>query len=163
MESIYRMYSAPCFHLAYRITNNQVAAQDIVHEFFIKVISKIDKYKGTGPFAGWIRQIAVNESVDYLRKNSKLQNCLEVADNLPSTGLFESRWWDACKDLVKLTARLSDDARAVLFLHELEGYSHKEIGRLFGKSESFSKQSLSRALNQLKNMNATKEIKNASL
>lgn len=163
MEAIYRTFCDPCFRLAYRMTNNKYLAQDVVHEVFIKVMKKIGKYQASGSFAGWIRQIAVNESIDFLKLNAKQQTHVELDDTIHSKGLFENSWWDACKDLGKLTARLSDDARAVLFLHELEGYSHKEIGQLFGKSESFSKQSLSRAFTQLKNMNAIKEIKNASL
>ncbi len=163
METIYTTYAKPCYLLAMRITTNQVASQDIVHEVFIKVIRKIAQFNASGNFAGWIRQIAANESIDFLKRNSRIQEQLELNEEIESNGHFESQWWDTIKDLDKLTAKLSDNARAVLFLHELEGFSHKEIAALFGKSESFSKQSLSRAFTQLKNMSAIKEISNASL
>ena len=162
METIYRTYGEACNKLAFRITGSQQACEDIVHEVFIKIMNRINKYSNSGTFSGWIRTIAVNESINYIKKNSKHLDLLELEDNLRSNDLFENKWWDACSDLSKLTKRLSDDARAVLYLHEIEGYSHKEIGKLFNKTESFSKQSLSRALTQLKNMNAIKEVKNAS-
>ncbi len=163
MEAIYKTYAKPCYLLAIRLTSNPTASQDIVHEIFLKVIRKIAQFKSSGNFAGWVRQIAVNESIDFLKKHSRIQDQVELNDELESSEYFESQWWDTIKDLDKLTSRLSDSARAVLFLHELEGFSHKEIAALFGKSESFSKQSLSRAFNQLKNMSAIKEITNASL
>ena len=162
MEIIYRTYAKPCFQLAVRLTANPTASQDIVHEVFLKVIRKISQYKAEGNFAGWLRKITANESIDFLKRNSRFNDELELNDELESSNHFETEWWDTIKDLDKLTAKLSDSARAVLFLHELEGLNHKEIAALFGKSESFSKQSLSRAISQLKNMSAIKEITNAS-
>jgi len=162
METIYKHYAKPCYLLAMRITANPTASQDIVHEVFVKVIRKVSQFKANGNFAGWVRQIAVNESIDFIKRNTRIHEQVEFKDEIETTGYFESQWWDTIKDLDKLTSRLSDNARAVLFLHELEGFSHKEIAALFGKTESFSKQSLSRALNQLKNMSAIKEISNAS-
>ena len=44
---------------------------------------------------------------------------------------------------------LSDDSRAVLWLHDVEGYTHKEIGQLMGKTASFSKSQLARAYTRL--------------
>lgn len=163
METIYRTYAKPCYLLAMRLTTNPTASQDIVHEVFLKVIRKIAQFNATGNFAGWVRQIAANESIDFLKRNSRIQEQAGLNEDIESSEHFESQWWDTIKDLDKLTSKLSDSARAVLFLHELEGFSHKEIAALFGKSESFSKQSLSRAFNQLKNMSEIKEISNASL
>jgi RNA polymerase sigma factor (sigma-70 family) len=163
MEAIYKAYAKPCYLLAIRITSNPSASQDIVHEVFLKVIKKITQFKASGNFAGWIRQITANESIDYLKRNSRIQEQSELDETLEASSQFETQWWDTIKDLDKLTSKLSDSARAVLFLHELEGFSHKEIAALFGKTESFSKQSLSRAFSQLKNMNAIKEVSDASL
>ena len=163
MEAIYKTYAKPCYLLAIRLTSNATASQDIVHEVFLKVIRKIAQFKSSGNFAGWVRQIAVNESIDFLKRNSRMHDLVELDENLQSSESFDSRWWDTIKDLEKLTAKLSDNARAVLFLHELEGFSHKEIAAFYGKSESFSKQSLSRAISQLKNMSAIKEVTNASI
>jgi RNA polymerase sigma-70 factor (ECF subfamily) len=63
MEAIYRQYANPCFSLANRITGNKESAQDIVHVVFVKVIKNISTYDHSGSFAGWLRQIAVNESI----------------------------------------------------------------------------------------------------
>nr|WP_136252260.1 sigma-70 family RNA polymerase sigma factor [Ningiella ruwaisensis] len=163
MEVIYLSYSKPCYQMAMRLTANPQASQDIVHEVFLKVLKKIKQFELLGSFSGWVRKIALNEAVDYIKRNSRSNAETETVDELISTHhYFEHQWWESIRDLEKLTAKLSPNARAVLFLHEVEGLTHSEIAHLFDKSERFSKQMLFRALAQLKAMSAIKELKNAS-
>lgn len=168
MEAIYTLYANPCFSLAMRITANQEVAKDIVHNVFVKVMKSIHTFQYSGSFAGWIRQIAVNESIGVLQKNAKYMDDIELEDSAYENATdaleaahnsrFNSRWWETCNDLHKLTQKLPAQARAVLFLHEIEGYSHKEIASLFGKSESFSKQSLARTMQVLQRIYTIKEV-----
>jgi RNA polymerase sigma-70 factor (ECF subfamily) len=165
MEEIYLQYGNPCFCLANRIIANKEAAQDIVHIVFVKVMNNIQKFDNSGSFSGWLRKIAVNESIGHLRSHNKNMKDTEFEDDLildnqysDASSQFDTRWWEACKDLSTLTQKLSEQARAVLILHEIEGYSHQEIAMLFGKSESFSKQSLARTLQQLQKLNSIKEV-----
>jgi len=53
-------------------------------------------------------------------------------------------------DLERALARLSDVSRVVVILHDIEGYTHREIAALMGKSVSFSKSQLSRAHQRLR-------------
>ena len=163
MEKIYNTYAKPCFCLANRIVANQALAQDIVHSVFVRVMKSIEGYSFKGSFAGWVRQIAVNESISQVRRqtqHSQNQHSTfaeyDEETIVDTESRFDTPWWEACHDLSQLTERLSPEARAVLFLHELEGYSHKEIAALFNKSESFSKQSLARTLRYLKKINEVK-------
>jgi DNA-directed RNA polymerase specialized sigma24 family protein len=55
-------------------------------------------------------------------------------------------------EVLGLLARMSAPARAALVLHELEGYSHPELAALFGRSESYSKSLLSRAIQKLRGL-----------
>jgi RNA polymerase sigma-70 factor (ECF subfamily) len=158
MEKIYQTYAQPCFQLANRIVANQVLAQDIVHSVFVKVLKSISGFNFTGPFAGWLRQITINESISHVKKQAKHETDTEFEEesNLGADSRYDTAWWESCHDLSHLTEQLSPEARAVLFLHELEGYSHKEIATLFNKSESYSKQSLARTFRYLKKMNEVK-------
>lgn len=164
-EEIYQSYSGNCYTLARRISGNHAAAQDIVHETFIKVFKNIKSYRGEGVFAAWLKRITTNESINRIRSASRIH--LVGEDELVANeaeDLFASNWIDARHDVNKLIARLSDTARAVLILHEVEGYTHKEIGALFDKTDGFSKATLSRAYAALKKL-ALEEIeehKNAS-
>lgn len=150
LESIYVQYAPACYLLAKRILANEEAAKDVVHNVFIKVIGNIQNLDSSASFNGWLRKIAVNESLQTLKNNDKnrdeddMQILNEQSAMQPS--FFDSKWWETCKDLSSLSQALTPQARTVLFLHQIEGYSHKEIAALFGKSESFSKQSLARSL-----------------
>ncbi|PCI71349.1 MAG: hypothetical protein COB38_05855 [Gammaproteobacteria bacterium] len=150
-EKIYNQYYRSSLSLAFRITGNAALAQDITQESFFNIFKNIQKYKGEGSFSGWVRRIICNQSITLLTKNSKmLTDQDDLIFNLESKDLFETDWCDAKIDLVKVMKILSQESRAVLVLHEVEGFTHKEIGKLFNKSESFSKSVLSRAYVLLK-------------
>ncbi len=159
MEVIYDTYADACFSLAMRILSDPVRAEDVVQNSFIKAMQNISRFEFTGVFAGWLRQITVNETLLMTRTHNKQRN-FELTENADSRGdhfnhedtnhYFDTNWWEASSDLASLTRQLPLEARTVLFLHEIEGYSHKEIADLLDKTESYSKQTLSRALKKLK-------------
>ena len=164
-EHIYESYAGNCYALAMRLCGNHSTAQDIVHETFIKVFKNLQSYRGNGVFAAWLKRITTNESINRIKSMGRIH--LVGEDELianESNDLFASNWVDACRDLNKLLGKLSETARAVLILHEVEGYTHKEIAKLFDKTEGFSKATLSRAYAALKKLALTEreEKKNAS-
>ncbi len=159
-EHIYLTYVDASFNLAYRICNDAQLAEDIVQNSFIKVFRAIKKFRFNGAFAGWIRRIVSNETISRIRERTRLQlvDCELVAEP-ESQNLFESQWILAVKDLDHLLNQLSTTARAVVLLHEVEGYNHQEIANMFDKSESFSKVTLSRALSKLKSISKVDQNK----
>lgn len=164
-EHIYESYAGSCYAVARRLCGSHSTAQDIVHETFIKVFKNIKSYRGNGVFAAWLKRITTNETINRIKSMDRIH--LVGEDELigsESKDLFASNWIDARHDLNKLLGRLSETARAVLMLHEVEGYTHKEIGDLFGKTEGFSKATLSRAYAALKKLALVEreERKNAS-
>ncbi len=161
-ENIYTTYCSACHNLAYRICNNQMMAQDIVQEVFIKVLRQISSYRNEGSFAGWLRRIVANETVNRIRAEYRLR-LVDERDifDLTTNDLFNQDWLSACRDLDGLLKQLSTTSRAVLLLHEVEGYNHQEIADFFGKSESFSKVTLNRAFSSLKKIVLSQEKKDA--
>lgn len=161
-EKIYKTYASACFQLAFRISGNKILAQDIIQEVFIKVINKITDYRDEGNFAGWIRRITSNETINRIKSENRLHLVgEELSETYPSNDLFDHDWLSACRDLERLLSQLSTTSRAVLLLHEVEGYKHKEIAQIFEKSESFSKATLSRAYASLRKIILKQEQKNA--
>lgn len=162
LEQIYNTYGDTCYNLALRICGQPTMAQDILQDTFLKIINKISSYRADGSFAGWIRQIVARETIDHIRKNNRFQLVGEqdfIFEDSPD--VLSGHWIDICRDLEHLTSKLSVKARAVLFLHEVEGYNHAEIGRLFNKSESFSKVTLKRAFATLRAITLKQETENA--
>lgn len=161
-EQIYLMYADASYNLALRITDNQALAQDIVQEAFIKIMNKVADFRHEGSFAGWLRRIVVYETINRIKHENKLylvteNECVETESN----DLFDYEWLNACMDLNVFLTQLTMTSRTVLLLHEVEGYKHKEIASLYGKSESFSKITLSRAYASLRNIALKQEQQHA--
>ncbi len=150
-EQIYRLFSSASYSLSYRICGQKALAEDSVHEAFVKIMKNINQFKSKGSFAGWCRRIVTFETINRVKQMSRLSlvsdEVLEFSGNLD---LFDHMWIESRIDLKKLMQSLSPLSRAVFSLHEIEGYNHKEIAQLFGKSVSFSKVTLSRAYKTLR-------------
>ena len=145
--AIYRRYGTACFNLALRILGERAAAEDVVQEVFLKMMNTLAGFRGDAPFGVWLKRMTANATIDALRASQRF------ADEDPETvfASMVSRGADADQrvDAFSLLMRLPSRARAVLILHELEGYTHKELSELFGQSESYSKSILARALKKL--------------
>jgi len=153
LQTIYETYGEACYNLAFRICGNKLLSQDIVQESFILLINKINQFNHIGSFSGWVRKITANETINRIRSETKLYLIDDYeTESIASTDLFGIAWLDASLDLNKLLNQLTNTQRAVLILHELDGFTHKEIALMFSKSESFSKTNLSRAYIQLKEL-----------
>ena len=145
--AIYRRYGTACYNLALRILGERAAAEDVVQEVFLKMMNTLSGFRGDAPFGVWLKRMTANATIDALRASQRF------ADEDPETvfASMVSRGADADQrvDAFSLLMRLPSRARAVLILHELEGYTHKELSELFGQSESYSKSILARALKKL--------------
>ena len=152
-EQIYREFSTASFSLSYQICGQRAIAEDCVHEAFVKIMKNIKQFNNKGSFAGWCRRIVTFETINRVKHLSRLtlvdDNDLE---NLTNASLFDRDWLANCIDLEKLIMQLNSLSRAVFSLHEIEGYKHKEIAQMFGKSVSFSKVTLSRAYTKLEQL-----------
>jgi len=154
-EIIFRTFSPPVYSLTARMTGSTHTADDLLQETFIEVIRSIGKFRGEASLATWIRKIAVSKCLMHLRSAWNHRATLfrdlgeehlpyepAVASDTPLT--------QAQMDLERALARLSDTSRVVVLLHDVEGYTHREIAELMGKSVSFSKSQLARAHQRLR-------------
>ncbi|MDQ1242138.1 MAG: hypothetical protein QG550_1389 [Pseudomonadota bacterium] len=148
-EAIYRAFQRPVRTLARRLVPGVAAAEDLAQDVFVEVLTKLDQYDGRGSFAGWVRSITVNKCLMHLRSPwQRARRWLDSASEDGGAGWPEQRSASVTGDTVDLEralARLGDTARAVVWLHDVEGYTHAEIGRLLGGTASFSKSQLARA------------------
>lgn len=155
---IYGLYSKAVFTLAHGICRNPQCAEDILHNTFVKLINKIQTFKFQAPFGMWLRQIAVNESLMYLRQQKKHRLTIssdeyEGFEDLALENVEPSTHADTDTasrhahrmDLDTVLAALPDNVRTILWLKEVEGYTHQEIADLVGKTPSYSKSVTARA------------------
>jgi len=134
------------YNLIRRVVRREAAAEDLLQETFADVIQHIDSYEGRAPLPMWIRAIAVRRCLMHLR--SPWQRSLEWLEQRPDAepGIpSEAGRTEAGGDLEKALMRLPALSRAVVWLHDVEGYTHGEIAAGLGRTTSFSKSQLSRA------------------
>ncbi len=144
---LYGRFGNACFQLALRILGQRSEAEDMVQEVFLKMMQGIRSYRGDAPFGAWLKRLSVNACIDHLRRQ-RHHTEMDV-ETVPSHSADTSSEPVHRIDAWTLLARLKPRARAIVVLHELEGYTHAELGAMFKQSESYSKSILSRALTRL--------------
>lgn len=153
-KAIYLHFAPQVYRLARHILQCEATAEEVLQDCFVDVICKIHSFKHQGSFAGWLRQIAVNHCLMVLRsswvkKRSDLNESNSFdPDEREDKGESDHR---AAKQMNQALAKLPAPTRAVLWLYDVEGYTHVEIAKMMGKSKSFSKSQLARGHEKLRN------------
>lgn len=154
-EIIYRAFATPVYSICLRFTKVPAHAEDLVQETFIEIMRSIAKFRGDAALGSWIRRIAVSKALMFLRsawtkRGQALADGWHEVTEGDALSHGVSRHPDDALDLDAALASLSDVSRAVVWLHDVEGFTHKEIAGFMGKTESFSKSQLSRAYRHLR-------------
>jgi len=149
--AIYAAVAPATFGLVRRLAGSRALAEDLFQETMLAVFQRLDSFRGEAPLGAWVRQIAVSKCLMYLRSPWHRARLRMV-----SGSETEAQWVESLLpatpgpraesvDLERALASLAPTARAVVWLFEVEGYSHEEIAQSFGRSVSFSKSQLARA------------------
>jgi len=150
LEALYRAFETPVYTLALRVLRRPEDAEDVLQETFLEVVRSIKQYRGEGHLWGWIRQIAASKALMRIRRDQVRET--EVLDEESAAGKAGTGGVPARIDLERAFERLSETSRAVVWLHDVEGYTHEEIAEQMGKTVSFSKSQLARAHARLRRM-----------
>jgi RNA polymerase sigma-70 factor (ECF subfamily) len=147
LECLYEAFAEPVYTLARRLCRSTEEAEEVLQETFLEIVRSVDRFRGDGAIGAWIRRIAVSKALTGLRR--KRRGDVELVEEVHWTPnempiVDEADGWRRV-DLEKALSRLPDASRAVVWLHDVEGLTHAEIGKIFGRSTSFSKSQLSRA------------------
>ena len=151
-EQVYRLFERPVYSLAWRMLGDREEAHEVMHDAMLAVIEKIEQYRETAPFWGWLRQIAVNEALMRLRRRK-----IDYVDELPEPANDDhahSTPFDALAqhDLVRALDELPVTTRSVVWLYYVEGLTHDEIATSFDRSISFSKSQVMRGTERLRQL-----------
>ena len=140
------------YNTCYRITGDEMEAEDIMQESFLVAFEKINTYKGEVSFGAWLKKIVINKSLDTIKK--KKIELVPIDDKILKIKKEENNEEDAGKYKIEAIRnaieQLADGYRIVLSLYLLEGYDHDEISQILNISSSNSRSQLSRAKQRLK-------------
>ena len=141
LERLFRAFESPVYGLARRICRTAEDAEDVLQETFLEVCRNIRQFRGDGSLWGWIRTIAASKALMRLRSN-RYRDTEELEDELSPSRREDSL---LRMDLEAALERLPEVSRAVVWLHDVEGYTHEEIAEMMNRTVSFSKSQLARA------------------
>lgn len=151
-RALYDAHVDRVYRLAWRLTGDGDHASDCVQETFIKVFEKLGDFRGDSALGTWIGAIARSVALNLLRstrrKSGRHVELTLVADDVAHTAPQSEP--DLRSGLHRAIAALPDGYRTVFLLHDVEGYTHQEIGETLGISDGTSKAQLSRARSKLR-------------
>ena len=145
-SALFRRVAPATAGIIRRLVAQKAMAEDLLQDTLIAMFDHLDDYRGEAPFGVWVRSIAVSRCLMAFRSPwHRARVALEswTEESLSGPAEAESRTSDLI-DLDRALARLSPVTRAVVWLYDVEGWSHEEIARAFNRTLSFSKSQLAR-------------------
>ena len=150
-RALYEAHVDRVFRLVYRMAGDMDRAQDWVQETFIRVFDRLGDFRGESSLSTWICSIAISIALNGLRKVRRFRErevTLELAGDIGKSPR------EADPDLKSRLSQAIDDLpegyRTVFVMHDVEGFTHEEIGDALGVASGTSKAQLFRARAKLR-------------
>jgi RNA polymerase sigma factor (sigma-70 family) len=157
-------YSPRVYGLVYNMTANHEDTNDLLQEIFAKAYRSIKGFRGKSSFYTWIHTIAVNMTINFLKKRGRrFQLSLDDVDSgvekdeefkkltSTSTPVRETDLHELQQRLNEAMMKLSYEHRAVVTMFDIQGMPHAEISQILGVSEGTVRSRLFYAHRQLQN------------
>lgn len=156
-QHLYDKYAPILLGICRRYVKVLEDAEDVLIDTFFKIFTNIHQYKGAGSFEGWMKRIAVNESLMLLRKKHNFRLTVEISNidiATPSKALNSLQE----SDVLALLEKLPTGYRTIFNMYVVEGYKHREIAEELGISINTSKSQLILAKKRLRSMLSNQEL-----
>jgi RNA polymerase sigma factor (sigma-70 family) len=157
-------YSPRLYGLVYNMTSNHEDTNDMLQDVFAKAYRAIKGFRGKSSFYTWIHTIAVNMTLNFLKKRGRryhlslddvdasIQNDKEFIELTSTTSpVREADLGELQRRLNEAMMKLSDEHRAVVTMFHIQGMPHAEISKILGVSEGTVRSRLFYANRQLQN------------
>ena len=152
LGSLYNHHSAPLFNFLVRWTGEPAAAEDLMHDTFLRLLAPGVRYDGRGRFRTWLFRIARNLATDRFRRERVQVDIAEVEplSNAGTTALEALTDLEDHGRLERALGRIDERHREVLMLRTELDLSHRELGNELGCAEGAARVRLHRALAALR-------------
>jgi len=157
-EALYNMYGGKMYGVCLRYTRNQMEAEDVLQDGFVKVFKNIRSFRdlGENSLYNWMKRIMINTAINYLRNQKKHRYMADIddynhlQDSYDEDGFFEElRTLVSQDEILNIIQQLPEGYRMVFNLFAIEGYSHQEIADMLDVSVNTSKTQLFKARQQI--------------
>lgn len=142
-DELIKLFQERIYATTYNMTSNHEDAHDLTQEAFIKAYRSLHTFKGQSSFYTWIYRIAVNRTINFLKKRNRRVNLslndmdANVENNPELVSLISDKTprrdvnlRELQEKLNEAMQRLSESHRLVVALHDIQGLSHDEIGKI---------------------------------
>jgi len=146
-------YQRPIFNAAYRVLGNADDATDIAQIVFLRITERLDEYDPQYRFFSWIYRIAVNESLNLLRRNGREEPLDDAFERPAPEGADPARQLSDAQQsawIQRALMSLNADSRVVVTLRHFSGCSYREIGHILELDEKTVKSRLFEARQRLR-------------
>ena len=143
-ERIYHSCAPAIYALCSRMTQSETEARELVQDAFVRAWERLSQFHGRSSLETWLHRLAVNVVLEHLRRSKRDASRLFVGDE-EDFGAARQPELDAQMDLGSALEKLPPGSRAVLVLHDIEGYSHDEIATMTGIAPGTARAQLWRA------------------
>ena len=158
-EALVRRYSRPAFAIAVGIVKEPADAEDVVQDAFIRALERLEDCRDPSKFGSWFLQIVRNRAHSVRRylgvRQAAPLDALPLASDRPGphTEAVRAR---LRSDLAAAIGSLKEVQQEVVILHDLEGWKHREIGKLLDLPEGTVRAHLHHARKALREHEALK-------
>ena len=147
LSELFAAHADTLLAVAFRLTSSRDDAEDIVQDVFVGLPEALRTYEERGAFGGWLKRVTVRYALMRIRRTERrYESALEGSSSIAQ----QSSDHVARIALSNAIDSLSPSLKAVFVLHEIEGYSHIEIGDLLGIRAGTSEVRLFRARGALR-------------
>jgi RNA polymerase sigma-70 factor (ECF subfamily) len=153
MRQLYERHASRVYTVIRRLAGDDDLAADLAQDAWVNAFRKINEFRGDSAFSTWVHRIAVNTALTWLRQAARRRDLEEGFDGGSTVGKADA--WPPDRAAERVTVQRALDMlptgyRSVLWLHDVEGYTHEEIGARLGIAVGTSKSQLSKARARLR-------------
>jgi len=139
------------YRLAYRLAGDDDLAREFTQDTFVRAFERLGAFRGEAKLSTWLHTIATTVVLNGLRKVKRFrQRETDLDEAAATSGGGRAAEPDLKRRLAQAIDGLADGYRMVFLMHDVEGYTHEEIGAALGIEAGTSKAQLSRARAKLR-------------
>jgi RNA polymerase sigma-70 factor (ECF subfamily) len=150
-RKLYDAHVDRIYRLAYRMAGDETLARDFTQDTFIRAFERLADFRGDSSLGTWLHSIAVSVILNGLKKVRRIHGREIGGDELPEVSITTRESEPDLKQRLRAAIdKLPEGYRTVFVMHDVEGYTHEEIGAALGIQSGTSKAQLFRARAKLR-------------
>ena len=128
---LYNRHSKPVYNTIFRLVGHTAVAEDILQDCFVAAFQQIKDFQYTSYFGAWLKRIAINKSINYLRRRNLIDyNDEIIGEGFDEEGINEDDFAFKVEVVKQAISNLPKGYQTVVNLYLIEGISQEEISRI---------------------------------